>query len=260
VKLHDAKAFESHLNGHAHRTAVNQLLVTHSTHSKIKSAALNQKARKGVKINLPISNNNFWKYALLQQPTQLSAPSTFAPAPAPTIKSTSTTSNTTTPNVTPTKRQRTPDSTSQSSVPSSSINDTILTTLVKHGNRLDDMDKRLMSIEGVIHNLDMILSSYNLPPILDTQAPSLVAASASATTDAPDNNDNDVDNEDVLLVSEHGPDLSANEFTTTPSSPAPLHRTESAPVTSSTKRNKKRRISDRLDTPSSKNTRSHSRR
>src|ERR1700682_4183140 len=76
VKIHDAKAMKSHFDGQVHRTAVSQLLVKRGTHTKIKAAALNLKAPKGVKINLPNNNNNFWRYALLQPPTQISAQTT----------------------------------------------------------------------------------------------------------------------------------------------------------------------------------------
>jgi hypothetical protein len=254
VKLHDAKALESHLDGHVHRTAVNQLLVTHSTHSKIKAAALNQKPRKGVKVNLPASNNNFWKYALLQQPTQLSAPSTSTPTP----ELPSTVSTTSTPTIPSRKRQRTSENKSQPSVSSASVNETTLVTLVKHGNRIDDIDKRLMSIEGVIHNLDMILRRYGLQPVADTQSSSPIAASAPTVTEIDVYDDYD----DVPPVSEHEQqgDMSDNELTTTTSSHTPLQRTASAPVTmsSTSKRNKRTRTPGAV--PASKNTRSHLRR
>jgi hypothetical protein len=131
IRIHDASALHSHLDGQVHRTAATQLLAKHGTHSKIKSAATNQKAPKGVKLNLPISNNNFWKYALLQQPTQLSSPSTSTASSTSTIESTS---------ITPSKkRKRAADDSTQAA---SADNDATSYAILKMQLRIDALESR----------------------------------------------------------------------------------------------------------------------
>jgi hypothetical protein len=254
IKIHDANALQSHLDGQVHRTAVTQLLVKHTTHAKIKSAATNQKAPKGAKLNLPISNNNFWKYALLQQLTQLSAPSTS------TTSSASTATTESTPSSKSKKRKRTSEESTQATSPD---NDATSYAILKMHLEIDALNTRVTTMEGVIHNLETWLSDQLSSPISTTQH----THSASALTINDLVTSSDDDNDELLSGAEKDTLDNDNESTMNDaavSSTTQPHRSASAPTAASGKQNKRRRrtptLIDALSTPLSKNTRAHSRR
>jgi hypothetical protein len=261
IKIHDASALHSHLDGQVHRTAVSQLLARHGTHSKVKSAATNQKAPKGVKLNLPISNNNFWKYALLQQPTQLSAPctSTTSSACASTNESTSITTSK--------KRKGAVDESTQAA---SSDNDATSYAILKLQLRIDALERRetqtearVTHFEGVIHKLDNLLSDQPSSSLAATQATHSASAPTIHNLDVSSDDDMlSVPEEDTLDNADTDNELTSNDAAE--SSTVQPHRSASAPTTASSQPNKRRRrtstLIDALSTPLSKNTRAHSRR
>ena len=263
IKIHDANALQSHLDGQVHRTAVTQLLAKHGTHSKIKSAATNQKAPKGVKLNLPISNNNFWKYALLQQPTQLSTPST---------STTSSTSTSITESTSITQSKKRKRASAESAQAASSDNDATSYAILRMQLRIDALERResqtearVTNFEGVIHKLDSLLSDQPSSSLPATQATHSASAPTIHNLGVSSGDDNDdrlsapeddtIDNADT----DNEPTISDAE-----SSTAQPHRSASAPTTASAKHNKRRRrtptLMDALSIPLSKNTRAHSRR
>jgi hypothetical protein len=252
VNLHDEKALRSHLDGSVHRTAVNQMLNMHGTHAKVKAAAMNVKARKGVKVNLPINNNNFWKYALLQRTSQLSAPSsstsTAVSAPASTPASTTTSKSK--------KRQYTSEDSSQPPPQStSSTHDSLAYMLVKQQQQLDAQGNDLADIKTVMNAL---LSNPLALLSTSTQSPIMPD---TTVLQGDDNHIND-DDDGILSGPEHELDSDTDTAAadTTASHKLP-QRTASAPASSSAHgtSSKRQRTSGRRDSaPPSKNTRAHS--
>jgi hypothetical protein len=237
------------LDSQPHATAVNQLLMMHGTHAKIKAAALNQKPTKGVKVLLPINNNNFWKYALLQQPTQLSAPSTSTSASTST-NSTSTSTSPSSSTTTPSKRQRTSEVITQST---SSDTTSLLYMYVKQQQQIDGMATQLSAIKTILDRVEQILSNPSDSSLLG--ADDVLALTAPAAPAHPKMPNDDVDDDDVSSGLEHESDNAA--ASTMP------QRTQSAPALTGQKKpgNKRRRSANYLEgTPLSKNTRAHSRR
>jgi hypothetical protein len=267
VNLHDATALQTHLDGSLHRTAVTQLLVKHSTHAKLKAAALGVKARKGVKINLPVNNNNFWKYAFLQKSTQLSAPSTSTTA-AVSAATTATTSTTTSHSK---KRQRTSEepsvsqSTASSSIATSSSSSHTVEALsymfVKQQQQLDEHSKQLAQLQTTLSSINTMLT--DVPALIQTAAHPILHSTAPDTTAVADEVDAE-DDDDALRsgLDEHDTD-SDNESQpdATPTSSTAPQRSASMPTASTRRKGmtKRRRLSDRRGaSPPSKNTRTHS--
>jgi hypothetical protein len=252
VKLHDDTALHSHLDGAVHRTAVNQLLIKHGTHAKIKATALNAKTPKGVKVNLPINNNNFWKYALLQQPTQLSAPSTSTPPPA-SANTTTTAATTTTKSR---KRQRTSEEPTQLSSSSSSTNSEVVTyTLLKQQQQLDEHSKQLLDIHTLLSSIDAMLantsaSSSYTQMAFDASTPALHMAQGLPMEDNAHDSDDSVESG----LDEYGNDdelIDGAESSTAP------QRAASAPATRSRNDKRKDKARGNNSSSSSKNSRAH---
>jgi hypothetical protein len=124
-------------------------------------------------------------------------------------------------------------------------------------------EARVTYFEGVIHNLDSLLS--------DQPSSSLPATQATHSASAPTIHNLGVSSDDDMLLTPEDDTLdnadTDNELTindVAESSTAPPHRSASAPTTASAKHNKRRRrtptLMDALSIPLSKNTRAHSRR
>jgi hypothetical protein len=252
-KLHDANALQTHLDGQPHATAIKHLLATHGgSHTKLKAAAMNQRTHKGVKIALPANNNNFWKYALLQRTTQLSAPSTFSSTsltestqPASTNAPLATTKSN--------KRQREALSSTSTSTTSSANTGSLLYMYVKQQQQIDGMATQLAAMQAIMDRVDSFLSDRSNPSTSSSIETELHMPSPTLLTSPPHPVDED---EDYLHsgLDEHELHEQSDHDTsnTTP------HRSKSAPATTG---NKRRRTSSRQGVaPPSKNTRAHSRR
>jgi hypothetical protein len=254
VKLHDDKALQSHLDGAVHRTAVNQLLVKHGAHAKIKAAALNAKKPKSVQLNLPNNNNNFWKYALLQQPTQLSAPSTSSSPPRAAAPTATTTSTATT-----NSRKRQRASAESAQAPPSS--DVLSYTLLKQQQQLDEHSRQIADMHTILSKIDAKLSN---PPASPSSAQIALASSALVLDDAeavPHENEADNSDDDVQsgLDEQHIDDALSDSA----ASSAALQKAASAPApaTTRTQTNKRKCGARRHNAAhSSKKSRAHLRR
>jgi hypothetical protein len=162
---------KAHLIGKPHATAVRKLLHKHHSPAKVKELALTAKPRRGAKLQLPVNNVNFWKFALhqhMQPPSTLS--STSSATSQPSAPSSTPTNAAHTNSLSHNRKRVAEHATSKSSTSSSSSDDTVMYTLLKQQRQIDrlqqtvaDIDLRLKDWMDVIAKMNNFLAQQQLP-------------------------------------------------------------------------------------------------